>query len=771
METIRATVTKIVFHKEDSGFKVLVTRLLNNKSLIITGDFGPEIIPESIADFHGDYTTHQKYGHQFKAKACTIVHNAEELESIKIFLDTIAPNIGLERASMIVNHFKMNIVEILDKSPDRLLEVQGIGKVSSNSLIEAWKKNRVKWDEERTVYNLRAFLGSLGLKERKVKKVLSYFGSKAFDAENRIKENPYELIEIDGFGFTTVDFIARRLGITEDSPERLRAFIIYCLEIICPSFGHLFFTIPEILNSIRSYCSENNTKFIGKDIVLEDIKNSLETLKEKLVVEEDNVYSQKQFNFEQGSAILLNQIMNTESDLIFLNKGAVEDFIERFEHDHGLVLSEEQRRALFYFAEKKVFVLTGPPGSGKTSTLKAVIDLAKLMHLRLTCMTPTGISAKKLATTIEGEAYTIHRILGFRGNEWTYNENNQFDTDVVVIDESSMMDQEVFYRMLSALKKRVHLIFVGDHNQLPSVGAGNVLRELINCDAVPTVVLDKIFRQDEASDIIKAAHQIIHGDTSLSLFKEDPTADILFLRIKDIQEIENVIKRISSKFKDEKRSFQIITPRNTGPLGVDSLNQALQESLNPANVILNEMKLSNFVLRRGDRIIIKKNDYERDIYNGDIGKVISIVPSSVTIDIDGRLIDISIEEIEEKLKLAYSLTVHRIQGQECPTIIFLIVNQHGKNLLQRNLLYTAITRAKKKVIVIGHRSAVERAINNNSVIKRNTKLGERLCLLQKKKDSTLIQQSEPANYQAVVQDKDPLLSEIEKFYPMATIEK
>jgi ATP-dependent exoDNAse (exonuclease V) alpha subunit len=1122
METVRATITKIICHKETSGYKVLVTRPLSGKSLVIVGEFGPEIIPESIADFHGDYKNHQKYGYQFRARSYTMVHNAEELASIRLFLDNIAPNIGLGRAEAVVDYFKMDTVQVLDNTPERLLEVPGIGKVSSDSLTKAWKENRERWNSERTIYSLRAFLGSLGLKERRIKRVLSYFGGHEFDAEEKIKQNPYQLIEIEGFGFTTVDFIARKLGITEESSERLKAFLIYCLKIICPSYGHLFLTIPEIILAINEFCVENNTKFMGKDITDADINDALISLQDHLVIDQGRVYSKSQFKFESESASLLNQIINAKSDLLFLTREAVDDYIERFEHENNIQLSDEQKTALYYFAEKKVFVITGAPGTGKclgfdtpimmfdgsikkvqdikqgdllmgddstprtvlstctgeddlfkvtpkkgspfvmnsshilslkansgrrlkrdeiidiaypdylklpshkkhhlklfrvpinfkeqeipinpyligywlgngskdgtnfdcpfqevvnkissivsplnlvvkkseyssedprrglncgyrirtkgkypsgsnyfrnvlrslnlldnkhipdiymhnssenrflllagildadghkdlsnvfylclenkqlleqtvflarslgfsayinpvkkggtspkygnkyigektyyrtcicgdidkipnvviakkvsprkqkkdvlatgfkiepagkgsyygfeldgngrfllgdftvthnTSTLKAIVQLALTMGLRLTCMTPTGISAKKLASTINYDAFTIHRRLGYRDNQWLYNENNPFDTDVVVLDEASMIDQEVMYRLLSALKKRAHIVIVGDHNQLPSVGSGNVLRELIHCGALPIVTLDKIFRQDEASDIIKAAHQIIHGDTSLSLFKDSPTADIFFIRIKEIQEIEKIVVALASKFKEERRLFQIITPRNTGPLGIDSLNQLLQQALNAPSMLLPEIKLNTSIIRKGDRVIVKKNDYNNDIFNGDIGKVVSVAPSAISINIDDRLIEIPLEEIEEKIKLAYSLTVHRAQGQEYPMVILLIVNQHGKNLLQRNLLYTAITRAKKKVIVIGHGSAVEKAINNTSVIKRNTALGERLCSTQKKKLSSLTPPLEPAFSQGAPIDEDPSLSEIGNYFPMDIIER
>jgi ATP-dependent exoDNAse (exonuclease V) alpha subunit len=1155
METLKVTITKIIFSNDGTGFKVLNTRTLAGKNLIVTGEFGPEIIPESIVSFHGDFKSHPKYGHQFKAYNYTMEHNAQELASIRLFLDNVAASIGPERSEAIIAYFGMETLSVIEHQPDRLTEVPGIGKVLAAAVKNAWQENREKWAEERVVYSLRAFLGSLGLRERKIKKILAFFGGRESNAENYIKKNPYCLVELDGFGFTTVDFIARKLGIPEDSQDRLKAFVLYLLDVVCPSNGHLFLTNLEIVEQIKKYCDENNTKFLDREITDFEVFQTVRELvsENKIIFDHDKyVYSKRQYDFERNSATLLTSIMEEKSDLIFLTKEKISGYIEVFEHEHGMVLSEEQKEALYYFAEKKVFVITGLPGTGKTTVLKAVVTLAHSLGLTLTCMTPTGIAAKKLSGVIQYDAYTIHRRLGFKGGLWTYNELNQYHTDVVIIDESclpykqfvdlpdgtrkyigeivnqklkikvlsynlktkkvepkevigwfkyprrtklyeiklskaknrerqrilrctgkhkihtssgkipaselkkgdlvlirgnflnyfqksfllgsilgdayisnkksgrnikfvhgqsqekyikfksklfncrgittvrggykprkllltcntvifddldeiydytypkgkrtitkkwlnqineiglaawymddgglsrqknkknghfsycallhtegfskkennkikiwlrdwwdltstlckngrghyyirldckssivfwkiiapwtissmaykfpkasdtntefltgflkkypqafkpkfkffknlnnnilvqpypiqeikrffpkgnqrknvydicvkdnhnyfsnnvlvsnSMVDQEVFFRLLSALRKRTHIILVGDHNQLPSVGAGNVLRELISSGQVPTVRLEKIFRQEEASDIIKASHRIIHGNTNLELFKNDPKADIYFMRIREIPEIERIVVALADKFKAERREFQIITARNTGPLGIESLNNILQVALNPPTPHLNEIKVGNFIIRVGDRVIVKKNDYENDIFNGDIGKVISIAGGKVLIKTDDKLVELSVDEVVEKIKLAYGITVHKSQGLEYKTIILLFINQFGRNMLQRNLLYTALTRAKKKVIVIGHGSAIERAIENTSVIRRNTLLGERIktCLNQKKNPSLSTLPLEPEIFPIVLQEQEPLLLEDENSSVTDIIEK
>ncbi len=763
METIKGTIKQIVYENRETGFKVLSVRTAGGPRLKVIGEFGPEMVVGVIAHFHGDYKNHQKYGTNFKTTGYLIVHNVEELAAIRLFIDAIAPNIGPERAGNIISHFGSDLISILDVDPQRLTEVDGIGKISAESLAVAWAENKDKWAEQRHEYTLRAFLNSIGIKERRIKRILSYFGGSR-TAERVIKENPYKLTEIEGFAFNTADSAARQLGVLESDPMRLKAFVYYVLETLCPRNGHLFLFLDELLTQINDYCSKESTSFIGKrELHPMDLGLPIKELIEEktLIRDKDALYSRRNYFSETQSATKIVNILEKESDLIFLDEERVDSHIESFERENpDITLSEEQRDALHYFVGKKVFVITGAPGTGKTTVLKAIVDLILKLNLRLTCLTPTGIAAKKMATTINYKAYTIHRLLGFRGSEWIYGEDNKYDTDVVIIDETSMVDQEVFYRLLAALKDRVHIIFVGDDHQLPSVGAGNVLRQLINCKKVPVVRLEQIFRQDEASDIIKVAHRIKNGDTNLNLFKGDPKSDVFFVREKGVENIENFIIKLALKFKKEKRAFQIISPRNDGPLSVESLNTALQEILNPSG-FEEERNLGNFVVRRGDRIIVVKNDYELGVFNGEVGKVVHLGSGFVRIRIqdpkveethadrdikkfedifeDGSDKDIKItnEDARDKLKLAYALTVHKIQGQEYPYIILPFITQYGRNMLQRNLLYTAITRAKQKVIIIGHGAALEKAINNSSVYKRNTKLGERIIECLKLKRSSL----------------------------------
>jgi len=767
METLHGTIDKVVFSSE-SGFKVLRIKMSKGPLMTVSGEFGPEAIPGIKADFHGDYKSHPKYGMGFKVASYSLCQDQGELAGIKLFLDSIAFNIGPERAKLIIDRFGNDTLKIIEKSPERLLEIKGIGDVLAGTIVKSWGDNRLKWVGLQQEYSLRAFLMSLGLKEKRIKKVLSHFGS-GLVAEEDIREHPYKLMEIEGFGFSTVDFIARKVGTPESDPQRLKYFILHALQVLCQSNGHLYLTREELLKLINQYSTETAVKFIDmQNIIEEHIIPLVEELNEENLInkDEDKLYSKLNYYYESRSAEMLSELLSKPSDLLFLSNDTVREFIEVYEQESQITLNKEQRDVLYYFIEKKCYIITGSPGTGKTMSLQALVGLIKKTGLSLTCMTPTGISAKKMATTINYRASTIHRQLGFRGNEWVFGEANKFETDIALLDEASMLDMEVFFRLLSALKDRTHLILVGDDNQLPSVGAGNVLKELINSGSVPVIKMEQIFRQQEASDIIKAAHKIKNGDTDLSLFKSDPSSDVFFMREKDPVAIEKIVLKFAQKFKEEKRLFQIITPRNSGPLSVEALNPVLQEVLNADET--HERSFGTFKIKRGDRVIVTKNDYELEVFNGDIGKVITLGTDFMTVKFDDKTVDIGIEEVVEKIKLAYILTVHKTQGNEFNYVILPFINQFGKNMLQRNLLYTAITRAKQKVIVIGHGSALERAINNSSVSQRNTVLGERLCrtIARKKKDFLQKSPEELVPSPSVTIDKGQLLSVMEEFTPM-----
>lgn len=384
----------------------------------------------------------------------------------------------------------------------------------------------------------------------------------------------------------------------------------------------------------------------------------------------------------------------------------------------------------------KRFLLGDFTVTHNTTVIKAFVEIMKKLGILFELLTPTGIAAKKLGDTAGCEAHTIHRRLGFRGSSWTNNSLNKYYTQVVIVDEVSMVDQEVLYRLLTALYSNVKIIFVGDNDQLPSVGPGSVLKELIESGEIKTIFLDQIFRQEECSEIIKEAKEIRDGNIDMKYFRKESKADIWFIPDNNDKRIENGIIKFSQQLKDimktkKDMTFQIISPRNQGPLSVETLNIALQKVLNPPHPEKKEVRLNEYIIRKGDRVIIRKNDYSLGVYNGDVGKAVSVTPHLITIDIEdfyerNRRVEIPLRAADGMIKLAYCLTIHKSQGMEYSIILLPFIRAHGNLLLQRNLIYTAITRAKKKVIVLGQASAIEYAIKNDKIQKRNTILGERI---------------------------------------------
>ena len=735
METITGVVNKIVFSTEESDFKIFSLVYDGNKRINVKGDF-PNLLVGSTLKVHGNFYTHNKYGNGFRAISHTYSYN-NSVRSISLYIQSIAKWLGPHRSHAIAEKFGSNIESIIYDDPDKLTEVEGIGSKVAQSLVDAWIDNR-------ELASIRIFLHSLNLPEKKIKRIINRYG---INTEEKLKENPYLLTD-DGFTFSSCDFIASKLKIDPNSPMRYKYFIIYTLKQ-CLYTGHLYLTKKDITKAFNKFNSTAEFPFGNKLRVDDNLIDSY--LKDLctggyLFREGDRYYEIESFFFENESARKLS-LINKEEDKSNLKNIDPDDFIKRYQEEQStstrsFELSSRQKEAVRSFIKEKILVITGTPGTGKTTVVKSFVQLMNENGVRFELLTPTGISAKKLGDTAGEEAMTIHRRLGYQGADWRYNAEDKYDTDVVIVDELSMVDMEVFYRLVTAMRDTTRLVFVGDQNQLPSVGPGNVLKELISCSRIKVIHLNKIFRQDECSDIILAADRIKNGDTNLEYFSSDKNSDIWHIQENNPTKIENIIKKFSDQLKHKRKSFQIFSPRNSGPLSVDTLNVALQESLNPAADDKKEVQLNRAVVRKGDRVIITKNNYQLDVFNGDIGKVTFITPEEVCVDIENpggssKRIKIPMDIADSHIKLAYAITVHKSQGQEYPLILMPFIKAHGRMLLQRNLLYTAITRAKKKVIIIGELSAVERAIMNDAIQKRNTLFGDRINMWYDGKGKTL----------------------------------
>jgi exodeoxyribonuclease V alpha subunit len=731
METLVGVVGKVIYEDAKKDFKVFQLRRKDRSLIRTVGDF-PVLLPGTKIEVHGNYKSHPKYGVSFNSEAHSFNYEGDA-QSVSLYIQSIAKWIGPERSWALAKHFGENLQEVIEKTPERLVEVEGIGEKVASSLAEAWEMNR-------DMRGIRIFLHSLGLSQLKIKKVITMFGP---NTEDILKENPWILYS-HGFGFSTCDHIASKLEKNMRDPVRFRFFVLHVLEE-CLHAGHLFLTPQQVIDAFNKYNAK--TPFTFKDSTLDvyDVAPHIkELIKEAYVVNDSNrLYQLDSFFYETESARLLYKVQ-TSTEKNKLSNVDVEAFITRYEiqeraalKNPGFSLSEAQKDAVRSFVTEKILIITGGPGTGKTQIVKALVQLMKENNISFELLTPTGIAAKKLGSTAGCEAYTIHRRLGYKGDRWDNNALNKYSTQAVVADEMSMVDQEVFFRLLSALYSSTRFVFVGDNDQLPSVGPGSVLKELIESKEIKTVFLDKIFRQDACSDIIKEAKKIRDGDTDLSLFSTDKTKDIWHIREKVPEKIEQTIIKFAQQLKERAKvsgnalAFQIITPRNQGPLSVDTLNVALQEALNPPDKDKKEIRLNHSIIRKGDRIMVRKNNYELGVFNGDIGKVVFVTMDNVVVDLEdfyaeSRRVEIPMKFADEMIKLAYAITCHKSQGLEYPLVIMPFIKAHGTLLLQRNLLYTAITRAKKKVIILGQASAIESAIQNDKIQRRNTRFAERI---------------------------------------------
>lgn len=736
METLVGSIYRVLYESTENDFKVFMIRQKDNSVIRITGEF-PVLLPGAKIEVHGNYKTHHKYGLAFKSEAHTFDYDKSSAHSVSLYIQSIAKWVGPERSMAMAKYFGDSLQEVIEKTPERLVEVEGVGEKVASSLVEAWEFNREMKD-------IKIFLHSLGLTDLKIKRLIGQFGA---ESETILKGNPWILCQ-HGFGFTTCDHIAIKLEKDMGDTLRYQQFVIYVLNQSLNS-GHLFLFPQQIVDAFNRYNSKATTPFKKGDLTIEEIAPHIKKLVEGayIVNEGNRIYGLDSYFYETESARLLAKISTTKANQR-LEGVDVEGFILRYEQQHGISLSDAQKDAIRSFVKEKVMVITGYPGTGKTTLVKAIVQIMKERGLSFELLTPTGIASKKLGMTVGCDAYTIHRRLGYKGKTWDCNALNKYSTDVIVCDELSMVDMEVFYRLISALFSGTHLIFVGDNDQLPSVGPGYVLKELIDSGSFKTIRLDFIFRQDKCSDIIKEAKKIRDGDADLSLFKKDKMADIWHIQEKDPDKIEKTIIRFATQLKDsnkvkkEKMYFQIITPRNEGPLSVSTLNTALQAALNPPDKDKKEITLNHTIIRKGDRVLIRKNNYELGVFNGDIGKVSFITPGQVVVDLDdlygeSKRVEIPITIADDMIKLAYCLTIHKIQGSEYPLVIIVLIKAHGAMLLQRNLLYTAITRAKKKVVILGQASAIESSILNDKIQKRNTLFAERIKLWMQGKGTSL----------------------------------
>lgn len=652
----------------------------------------------------GSWKRHPKYGPQFTAHSWEPW--ARRSDDVELFLHTCIPGFADRGLAAKIATIGTSAYETLSKGYDALAD-----KLGAVDAPEALHGAVLGWQGALSLRDLSEMLRDGGLGSVDIQLAMSRFGT---EAASIIRENPYRLMEVL-WDFPRVDRLALKLGFKLDNPHRTAGAILWALRDETRE-GHLYLQRGEIPGALDRLVRQNTVMALSEsclDTALEELTST-----KTLVLEPGTgVYLPQYYEYERKSAALLAELL-APSEI----KVDLEPFLLDYEKGNRIQLSKDQRNAVETLTQHRVMVLTGLPGTGKTTAVRVLVRLFEEARLTFSLMAPTGIAAKRLSAVTGKAASTIHRALGYDGENWRRNEDNRYIVDAVIVDEMSMVDQELFYRLLSALRPGTMLVLVGDDAQLPSVGPGNVLRELVT-SAVPHVRLTQIFRQSSKGEIVINSHRINRGEMP-SLVGAREESEMKFVRLADEDRLVGLIVGMAEKLKSRNANFQVLSPKYDGTVGVNHLNEMLRDRLNPSGP--REWVQGNVRFRLGDRLMVTQNDYKLGVYNGDMGKLSGINGDSLTVRIHGispddpdTLVDFPFETAVEKLKLAYAISVHKSQGSEFDTVILPVTRSQGR-MLQRNLLYTAVTRARKQVWLLGEEDAVRKAVSNNLVIRRNT---------------------------------------------------
>ncbi len=716
--TLDGTIERLVFKNEDSGFIIARFETLGHEHVTIVGELG-DLIEGQPLRLRGQWVVDKKYGRQFKVTTYQ-PKSPETLLGIERFLGSgIIPGIGGELAKRLVKAFGMETLEVIDRKPERLTEVSGIGAQRATKISEAFAA-------QRHVQDVMVFLQGHGVSAAFAARIVKKYGN---DSVNVVRANPYRLAhEVWGIGFRTADGIAEKLGIARDAPERLEAGLLHALETASED-GHMHLPDEELIKATADLLGVDGELVAARLGALEQRSHVIrESLGDRGPVTE----LPWAFEAEAEAARLLAELVSTPLKASGLDVHAA---IHAFEAVTGLALAPQQRRAVEAALVDKCVVITGGPGVGKTTIVKAIVHLVLLSKRKVALGAPTGRAAKRLGEATAHEAMTIHRLLEFQPHEGGFQKgpSNPLDVDMLVIDEASMLDAQLFRSALAALRAGAQLVLVGDVDQLPSVGAGSVLADTIASKAATVIRLTEIFRQAAASKIVLSAHKINSGEVPDLDSEPGGTTDFYFIGRDDPEAaratiVELVGERIPSRFGfDAITQVQVLAPMHRGELGTAALNRALQDKLNPAKGET-ELTRGERTYRRGDKVMQLRNDYDRNVFNGDIGVIAGIdADSIVRVDFDGRVVVYERTDLDA-LTHAYAVSVHKSQGSEYPAVVIPIATQHFM-MLQRSLLYTAVTRGKKLVVLVGSKRAVSLAVKNADARRRYTWFAERVRMV------------------------------------------
>ncbi|MGN0952361.1 MAG: ATP-dependent RecD-like DNA helicase [Megasphaera elsdenii] len=708
---VRGIAERLLFEAPDSDYRVF--RLhdeADDATYTVTGHGTKPLVGDRL-EIKGHWVQHKRYGRQFAADGWSRII-PESVDGIERFLGSGAvKGLGPALAHRVVAAFGKDTMKILERDPQRLLEVEGIGPKKLAVITESFY-------EEKQVNDIAYDLEQHGVAGRYAGRLLQKYGD---DVHYVLTEEPYRMInEIDGIGFKTADQMALAYGMDRQDPQRLSAGLTYVLQTMTQN-GHVCIPDAEL---VRRAAFILQADALGLHDIL---KEAIEVGQLCTADFQGSVYVYTPEAYEEENYIA-RRIQDMAAMKPLAMKTHVQLFLDRWQDSCHFELADKQREAVEKSLESGMTVITGGPGTGKTTVVQTIIRLAEQEGLRILLCAPTGRAAKRLAETTQRKAKTIHRLLIPDGRQgriqvFEYNETKLLPADLVIVDEVSMLDMEMMYHLLSALKPQCRCILVGDADQLPSVGAGAVLHDIIASGQVPVVRLDTIFRQQEGGRIVTNAHLINSG--RLPVVNEDP--EFRFVEIEDeAQGAEKISALYNSELLEtgDKFAVQVLSPMYKNPCGVDNLNQLIQGRFNPPAEEKGELKGKNVIFRVGDKVMQKHNDYEKGVFNGDIGEIFAIQKDMVYVRYPEQDVKYEGQEVDE-ITLAYAITVHKSQGSEYHTVIMVLVNSHAI-MLQRNLFYTAVTRAKRKVILVGSKRAVQTAVQNQRTSRRFTLLIPRL---------------------------------------------
>jgi len=716
-EHLDGTVDEIVFYNPDNGYTVAKFTTGEGEPLTIVGSF-PPLSPGEGLRIRGGWELNPRFGRQFKVDHFTMTLPATAKGIEKFLASGLVKGIGPVLAGRIVAAFGAGTIDILTRDPERLREIEGVGAVKLGEI-------RRSWTEHQDIRDLIMFLQEHGVSTSLATKIHRQYGDRAFTV---LRANPYQLsLDIWGVGFKTADQLALKLGLDPASIERVKAYILYMLEKDNEQ-GHVFSAAAEV----GEKCAAD------LDVPSDKCEQALAALiKGGQVIAEDGAGGTALYQpfFHQAQNDVARAIHKLAGFPCQAPGFDLDQAVAATERDLGLSFSPLQRRAIRESFERKILVITGGPGTGKTTIIRAVTDIYRKWGKEVLLAAPTGRAAKRLADATGLDARTIHRVLEFQPKKGTFKRNgtNPLRGDALVIDEFSMVDLPLMFHLLQAVPPSMRLVLVGDKDQLPSVGPGNLLHDIIESGTVDVVRLDEIFRQEKESLIVANAHRINQGLSLLRPEKDDRDADFYFIRQDDERKAFQTILKMCTSSVPRKLGLsplspqiQVISPMYKGIVGVDSLNTELQARLNPGG---EGLQAGARTFKARDKVMQVRNDYDKDVFNGDIGSVVHADRAKyrLYVDYDGRTVCYEKDELND-ITLAYAVSVHKAQGSEYQAVIMPLMTQHFI-MLQRNLFYTALTRAKRLSVVIGSYKALWIAVKNDKPVKRNSRLKDKLAAL------------------------------------------